>query len=452
MALLTWLWYNKDMHTIETEKQDIGTSVIRLITLRWVAVFGQLLVEAIALFLLDIEFSVVPTVLLTLFLIINNTVLYWWYRAYKRTRISSLGAFAILLSDLLQIASIIFLNGGFNNPFISVMVAPVAVSASIFSIRYTSIITGVAVLLSIMILFAQIHIFDMANYGMYSIYGIPMPDLYVVGLAAAQLATLVFISFYVLYINYEKRTVANALSRVHRAYDKERELSLMGALAAATAHEFGTPLNTIMLIANDLKSQVKDKSLHPDIDELIEQTNRCASILSQLGSNMQDAKSIHEEHFVLNLLETIVAKQVPENITVNINARDTIGDEPVFYRSPEIENGIGNILKNAGQFAKSTIDINVTWNAKNVSIEIIDDGTGFDKHIIRNMGTPFVSTRRGQQNHMGLGLFIAQNLLERTHARMHIGNIKSGGAFVSLIWNRHKIDECLKKQQGVIHE
>lgn len=422
-------------------EQDLGVSVAKLITLRWVAVLGQFLTEGIAYFVFQIDFPVIFTFLLTLFLAVNNVLLYVWMKGGNNTRISTLGAFWILLSDLLQLMALMFINGGFNNPFVSVMVAPVAVSASMFSLRYTVIMTGIAGVLSLLLSLNQLQHLTPDLYSVYMVYGIPKTDLYIFGLIAGQLATLVFISFYVMSITHEKRKLAHALIKAQNDYNTEREISLMGSLATATAHELGTPLNTIMLIADDLKSQIQDKTVQTDLDELALQTQRCGDILSQLGDKIKNTKAMHAERFLSDLVNDIAQQQISQSLQVNIiYPSDNTDPEPTILHTPEFVNGLGNLLKNAGQFAQSTVDIYCIWNTEIVTITITDDGIGFSKGILFAIGTPFMSSRRGKNHHMGLGLFVAQTLLDRTHGTVTFANTPSGGASVSVVWNRSALD------------
>jgi two-component system, sensor histidine kinase RegB len=113
---------------------------------------------------------------------------------------------------------------------------------------------------------------------------------------------------------------------------------------------------------------------------------------------------------------------------------------PIQVRSPEIMQGIGNIVQNAISFARHEIRIATRWTAEWSEVEVIDDGPGFSDALLDELGTPFISTRQGEEGHMGLGVFIAKTLLERTGATVVFGNraaagaVSGDGAAVSVRW------------------
>ena len=110
---------------------------------------------------------------------------------------------------------------------------------------------------------------------------------------------------------------------------------------------------------------------------------------------------------------------------------------PIQVRSPEIVQGIGNIVQNAVSFARHEVRIATRWTTEWSQVEVSDDGPGFSEALLDELGTPFISTRQGEEGHMGLGVFIAKTLLERTGAAVTFGNRSSGegGAAVSVRWS-----------------
>ncbi len=104
-------------------------------------------------------------------------------------------------------------------------------------------------------------------------------------------------------------------------------------------------------------------------------------------------------------------------------------------RSPEIMHGLGNIIQNAAQFARHEVAVTTTWSEETVAVDIVDDGPGFPQAVLGRIGEPYISGRSEAQ-HMGLGIFIAQSLLERTGARLSFANLPDGGAQVVIEWRR----------------
>jgi two-component system sensor histidine kinase RegB len=122
--------------------------------------------------------------------------------------------------------------------------------------------------------------------------------------------------------------------------------------------------------------------------------------------------------------------------------------EPVGSRNPAILYGVGNILENAVDFARTTVEVNAWWNNDTVEIVISDDGPGIPPDLLNRIGEPYLSRRRGaevsQSEHQGLGLgvFIARTLLERTGAKVSFSNriFPDHGAVVQIAWPRERFE------------
>ena len=109
-------------------------------------------------------------------------------------------------------------------------------------------------------------------------------------------------------------------------------------------------------------------------------------------------------------------------------------------RSPEIMHGLGNLIQNATQFARRGVDVTTSWSEETVAVDIVDDGPGFPQQVLARIGEPYISGRSGEAQHMGLGIFIAQSLLERTGARVSFANLPDGGAQVVVEWRRGSLE------------
>ena len=131
---------------------------------------------------------------------------------------------------------------------------------------------------------------------------------------------------------------------------------------------------------------------------------------------------------------------------------------PLVRREPELIHGIRNIIHNAIKFAKTTVDINLICDLKELNVEIIDDGKGFPHDTTKMIGEPFLkksevfSTEEKTKmpaEGMGLGLFIANILLEKTNGQLKLSNVKKiendgkkriKGAKVEILWERSSIE------------
>jgi two-component system sensor histidine kinase RegB len=250
-------------------------------------------------------------------------------------------------------------------------------------------------------------------------------------------------------------------------------LSALDGLAAAAAHELGTPLATIALVAKELKREMPAGAAHTDdIDLLISQAARCREILSRLSSRQTASDEIFERVTISAMIEDLVSPLRGSDVTITIDSapiqadtnkssgksanKDGKGDngEPVFRRNPAITYGLGNLLENAIDFAATHVDVTARWSPATVIITVRDDGPGFDQAIADRLGDPFVTTRPGydvdvdgnedstQHQGMGLGLFIAKTLLERSGASVTLVNRNppDHGANITVTWSRPSVD------------
>jgi two-component system sensor histidine kinase RegB len=429
-----------------------------LLTIRWIAVLGQL--TALLVVQVGLEFSVpvLPAALaiaasafLNLFAAVGHRGTVW---------LDDTRAGAYLGFDLAQLAILLGITGGLNNPFVVLLLAPVVVSAATLSRHVTAILAGAAVLL-------------VTALGLWSLplpwreTGFVLPDVYRAGIWFSLVLAIVFLALYVSSLAKEARQMADALSATQMALAREQRLSALGGLAAAAAHELGSPLGTIAVVAREIERELptdlpQDSHLRSDIRLLQEETRRCRDILAELAARPdEDAESAEGNPYnripLSTLVETAAAPFLRDRIDfqVVLIPPDELSDEPVVPRLPEAVHGLGTLIQNAIQFARSRVEAEIAWTDERLVLRLADDGPGFEEAVLGALGDPYVSTGgRGRagaakgEKHMGLGIFIAQTLLERTGARLGFANrVRErgkpgglGGAEVVVTWDRRHFD------------
>ena len=227
------------------------------------------------------------------------------------------------------------------------------------------------------------------------------------------------------------------------ALAREQRISAVGALAAAAAHELGSPLATIAVVAKELVRDLPGNSPHAeDAALLLSQSERCRRILAELAHQPeQDGGSPYTRLPISALVEAAGAPHQDQGVRlIFATAGQPTPEEPLVRRSPEIMHGLNNLIQNAVQFARREVSVTTFWNAAIVTVEIADDGPGYPLHLLGRLGEPYISTRAGAANHMGLGIFIAQSLLERSGAKLVFENLPDGGAHVAISWNRANLE------------
>ena len=321
------------------------------------------------------------------------------------------------------------------------MIVPAVISASSLPLRQTLVLCAVVVTcVSVLAVFHLPLPWDPDE-------NFLVPPYLKAGIYFAILSSLAFTVVYARRVAEEARLLADALAATELVLQREQHLSALDGLAAAAAHELGTPLATIHLVAKELELALKSGSPHRDDVELIRsQTVRCREILQRLSS----LSAAGEEHLanlpLTSLIEEIIDPHRDFGIVITKNAAYCDGAEPVGRRNPGVIYGLGNLVENAVDFAQSSVAVEWGWDKSRVSIRIADDGPGFPPDILAHVGEPYAKSRQSTPRNggggMGLGLFIAKTLLERSGAEINIRNRISGksGADIHVEWPRSAME------------
>lgn len=402
-----------------------------LAAIRWVAIIGQAAAILIVHFGLGFSLPVVSTSIVVAASALLNVAATLLRPASARLRDNEAALF--LAYDILQLAVLLYLTGGLQNPFALLFLAPATISATILSLRSTVILSLLA--LSSISVLAVFH-----RPLPWSGDGIELPDLYVAGVWAALALGTLFIVAYAWRVAAEARRMSDALAATQMALAREQQMSALGALAAAAAHELGTPLATIALVSRELEKELSpDDPMAEDVTLLNSEAARCRDILARLARTPGEAGEHPYRRMPLPQLVEYAAEPYEKNAEVEVSVEIAAGTDrstaPSVAFRPEILQGLGNFIENAIQFAQNRVTLGLAWDERYISIEIGDDGPGFSPDMLHRLGEPYVSTRR-QSGRMGLGVFIAKTLLERTGARVRFDNQPEGGASVKVRWRR----------------
>ncbi|GJD49200.1 Sensor histidine kinase RegB [Methylobacterium crusticola] len=356
-------------------------------------------------------------------------------------RLSDDAAVLLLGFDIIQLAALLFLTGGLQNPFALLFLAPVLISATALPPARTLALGLLAVGLATLLALVYRPLPWFAN------EKLELPFLYVSGVWTAILLGTAFTGVYAWRVAEEARQLAQALAATELVLAREQHLSQLDGLAAAAAHELGTPLATITVVAKELDRQLGPSAtpaVAEDLRLLRDQVERCRGILSKLTSLDDDQSGFFETISLSHLVEELVAPQRALGIALEASTRGE-GPEPSCRRNPGVLFGLANIVDNAVDFAESRVAIEARWTLERVSLDIRDDGPGFAPDVLLRVGEPYVSTRSAAQagseagTGLGLGLFIAKTLIERSGAQLTLGNAvdPSTGAVVRIVWPRH---------------
>jgi two-component system sensor histidine kinase RegB len=430
-----------------------------LIVLRWGAVIGQ----SVALLAADFGFGIqVPHAKCALvigasaaFNLIAMTV------AAENRRLSEREAVLTLCFDLCQLGALLYLTGGLENPFALLIVAPVTISATVLTTRATVFLGGVAA--AIITLLTQVYLPLQLATG----EELALPDVLAFGSWTALLTGTAFLAIYARRVTGETFSMSQALAATQMALAREQQLSAHGGVVAAAAHELGTPLATIMLVSTELVDELAGQpQLQEDVALIRAQADRCTEILRSMGPRGKDDMLVRHAPFS-SVVEEAAAPHADRGVRVitrieGAPLEDGPEVQPLVARAPEIIQGLRNLIQNAVDFARTTVWIDLDWTDSELRVVVGDDGPGYPPDLIGRIGDPFVRRRtppaveRPGYSGMGLGLFIAKTLLERSGAHLSFANAevpdeapaeppdppefaRPSGAVVTVTWPRARV-------------
>ncbi len=408
-----------------------------LVSLRWAAIGGQCLALLIVSQVLKFEYPLIPCLaMIGLSVLVNIAVS---SRLALDRRVGDREAGFQLAFDLLQLSALLWLTGGMSNPFAILFLAPVVTSATTLNKKVLFALGFLAMALSFALLF-NYRPLPWEPSGSFN-----LPFIFRLGVWIAIIVGSAFTSLYAWRVTRESGRMSKALAATEAVLAHEQKLSALGGMAAAAAHELGTPLATIQVIAKEMTREVDANTpLGEDAALMLSQAQRCRDILEQLALRGDKGDAIHDYLSIEDLLEEAAEPYIAfgKDITLNVTGD---GNEPTVRRQAELLYGLKNFIENAVDFADATVDLSGRWDETKLTIDIADDGNGFDPTILGRLGQPYVSKRQRPKQvdelagGLGLGVFIATTLIERTGGKVTFGKSKSGGAMVHLEWDRKNI-------------
>ncbi|MCC3247053.1 ActS/PrrB/RegB family redox-sensitive histidine kinase [Methylocystis sp. WRRC1] len=414
-----------------------------LIFLRWIAITGQTIALVTVYYFLGFDF---PVGLCFVFIVASATLNFGLrYGTSRSFRLGDLEAAVLLGYDIIQLGFLLYLTGGLTNGFAMLFLAPVTISAVSLP-RNLTLLLGIS-----MLAVATFLTVEYMPLPWYENEKLSFPILYRASIWAALALSAAFIAIYAQRVSDESRLLATALAATELVLEREQHLSQLDGLAAAAAHELGTPLATITLIVKELQKSATGAApeLRDDLALLAQETARCREILSKLASlGAEDQGSMMNVQSIDTLIEEVIEPQREFGVKVEVSKRGS-SSPPAIARNPGIIYGLGNLVENAIDFADSRVRVDAAWTKDLVVITIEDDGPGFSPAILDRLGDPYLRgrpterrTKNEAESGLGLGLFIAKTLLERSGATVETTNVSPPrtGAVVRVVWPRSALE------------
>jgi len=443
-----------------------GLPLRTLIILRWLSVMGQTTAVLSAYFVMHFPLPLWECLATIGAAIVMNAI------AMARSRYIGLSlpdgprTTLHLGFDILQLAVLLALTGGLTNPFCLLLVAPVSVAAATLHIRQALLLGAIAI----------VSVIGLYNWSLplpWLVHEeLELPGLYRLELGLALMTGMLFISGYTWKVAADAEKLELALATTQDVLQREQRLAALGGLAAAAAHELGTPLATIQIVAREmLRNAPEGSAPAEDAALILQQAGRCRDILNQLSASPDEGDALYADVSLKALLQEVAEPHLGFDLEFNISAHSA-GNQPLprVRRLPEVIHGLSALVENAADFATSKVTLSASVDAGWITVDIVDDGPGFASDVLPRLGEPYVTTRpqskvrralaaqlsgaRHQseavispsQGGMGLGFFIARTLLERSGAKVSIGDGappekgQMRGARVSVRWPRQGLE------------
>jgi two-component system sensor histidine kinase RegB len=415
-----------------------------LVRLRWLAIIGQTTAVLVVYIGLDFELPIWACLAVTALSGWLNVALR--LRFHLTQRLEPDRAAWLLAFDIAELSVLLYLTGGLQNPFAFLFLAPVLLSATALPPRFTLTLGAFAVACATVLVFLHYPLpWDSED-------PLQLPPIYMMGVWLSLLLCIGFIGVYAWQITEEARQLSDALAATELVLAREQHLSQLDGLAAAAAHELGTPLSTISVIAKELENAIPANARHGDDVRLLrEQATRCRDILAKLTALSSSGEPFDRTPLTA-LIEEVVAPHRNFGVDIDVITPVDRASEPMGTRNPAILYGLGNLAENAVDFANERVVIEMQWSDDFVDVAITDDGPGFAPEILLRIGEPYVTSRRRNPNTsdeeptgLGLGFFIAKTLLERSGATVSLENgaASKHGATVKVRWRREAFERPL---------
>ena len=422
-----------DTVPMRDQRRDVQLDAI--VRLRWLAVLGQL--AAILIVSLGFQFDM-PVLECLAIVGVEAAVNIALQVAFSPTkRIKAIHAALLLALNIVELAALLFLTGGLQNPFSFLFLGPVLISATALPPRLTLVIGVLAAACATALVFVHMPLPWSDD------DPVVLPRTYMFAVWLSILLAIGVTSLYAFQVTEQARKLNDALAATELVLAREQLLTQLDGLAAAAAHELGTPLATITLIAGEMAKEVPPNSpLASELKILREQALRCRDILSKL-TQLSSAGQPFDSMPLSSLIEEVVAPHRDFGIMIGVTiAPPGEAGEPIGSRNPAILYGLGNIVENAVDFARERVEVTARATTARSRSSWPTTGPASRPKSWCASASHICRAARAARG-LGLGVFIAKTLLERSGARVVFANrtFPDHGAVVKVTWPRAKFEE-----------
>ena len=417
----------------------LNKNLQRLFFLRCITIAIQSLTFASTYWIFNIPLPWTEIITTLLLLSILNFVT--WVRLRRNFSVSNIEFFLQILIDVFALSALLYFNGGSTNPFVSLYLLPLTITAAVLPWVYTWLMAATTIGLYSLLLFHHVPLPHDHNEHVSEF------DLHVSGMWLAFVLSTTLISWFVVKMSGSIRERDKELSEIREQALRDEQLIALGTMAAGAAHELGTPLATMAIVSKEIQNDhIDNQDLQKNMGILRDQITQCKHTLTELladagQSRTEDASGQAVDLFLQDILEKWRLMRPTVKFTYVCN-----GDFPApsIINMQPLSQSILNLLNNAADASVETsiinsstgisvenIIINSNWNKKELHLEILDFGKGLSEEALKRAGQAFFTSK--DENGFGIGLFLANANIERYGGSVHLTNYEKGGACTQVI-------------------
>lgn len=348
-------------------------------------------------------------------------------RLASRKQVSELEFFIHLSMDMLALALMLYFSGGASNPFISYLLVPVAIGSSILRWNYSAALALFGLIAYSLLLFYHVPVHALMMHGdMAGMGAMGSLNLHLAGMWLNYVVSAILIAYFIVRMAQTINQQRQQLTEQREQQMESDRLVAVATLAANTAHQLGTPINSISLLARELDELEHRKGRQPVLEDLQTQVNRCKEILQSLVSTADIALSEKDQtlpvqHYFKDLLDRWSVLHPGQAIDINQGSLSAINRE--FLAPKSLEPAIFNLLNNAAQSGADKIQVAFESDEDSISMRLNDNGSGIAPEVVENIGRPFNSDK---PQGMGIGLYLAITTAEAMGGSLVIKPVKQG--------------------------
>ncbi|MCH9698835.1 MAG: sensor histidine kinase [Gammaproteobacteria bacterium] len=426
--------------SIVPQDQSIRQNLWWLMILRNLILGGITCVLLLTLYALQYQLPTMPlwTIIATLWII--NCVS--WYRLQKSYPVVELELFLHLIIDVFGITALLYYTGGASNPVAWFFLVPLIITATILPQDYTWYMVGITSICYTLLIIYHIPLPD--YYDMTAESNLPAPmvslqhkyihDLYVLIMWGGYLVVATFVAYFVVEMSRTIKESDRKLAQAREQALRNERLIAMGTLAASAAHEMGTPLGTMAILAGELEreySDADDSELHQNMVIFRQQVDRCKTALSAMSESAGELRAVSGSAMnIRDYLDDVVRDWQSHRKTIKVSYHTEGSEpEPFIIADNTLSQALFNVMDNAADVSPKWVGFTANWTDQLVKIMILDRGPGFPQNIVDTLGhEPTKSNKLG----MGVGLFLTRAIIERLGGSIHLGNAPDGGACIEI--------------------